>query len=103
MEDLVQYIRKKRGGQRVKAGVMIARKVKRKDRKEVLVGWSKCKLSADKFDPQRGREIAEARIEARIKKGRKTKAPPSIKDDLKKFMERCERYFDRKPKQIKLA
>jgi hypothetical protein len=90
--DLLQYVRK--GSQRVRAGVLLARKVKKNKKVKVLVGWSKCKLTVDKFDPVRGKEIAEGRIQRRLEgdKG-KGKVPHSIKDKVKEFVERAKRYY----------
>lgn len=100
--NLLQYLRKQRGGQRVKSGVMLAKKVKtKKGKSRVLVGWSKCKLKVDKFDRQIGIQIAEGRIESRLNKEKKTKLPPSIKEPMEAFVKRCKVYF--KTKEVKVA
>ncbi len=112
---LVQYLRRKRGGRPVKAGVMLAKEVALKDKDgKVLVGWSKCKLSTDKFDAKLGVEIAESRINSRLNRSKKkvkvdptektngTGNPPhSMRDDLKNFVKRCKRYF--KTKNVKVV
>lgn len=92
MDDLLQYVRK--GSQRVRAGVLVARKFKKNKKIKVFVGWSKCKLAADKFDASRGKEIAEGRIQQRLD-GRKSKSkvPHSIKGKVEEFVERAKRYF----------
>jgi len=96
-QDLLQYLRKKRAGQNAKIGIMIAKKIKnKKGKNKVFVGWSKCKLTADVFDKDIGRLIAEGRIASRVEKGKKEKkekVPPSIKPQLKAFVERCKLYF----------
>lgn len=91
---LMQYVRKMRGGKHVRAGVLIARKIKKNKKVRVLVAWSKCKLGIDKFDAFRGKEIAEGRIQKRLdgNKG-KHKVPHSIKDSVNEFVERSKRYF----------
>lgn len=101
--NLLQYLRKQRGGKRVKSGVMLAKKVKsKKGKNRVLIGWSKCKLTVDKFDRQIGMQIAEGRIDSRLeKKDKKTKVPPSIKGQVEQFVERCKVYF--KTKEVKVA
>jgi hypothetical protein len=100
--ELMEYLRKNRKGQRVKSGVLLAKKVKTKKGKRVLVGWSKCKLTVDKFNRERGIEIATGRIENRLKKKeKKTKVPPSIKEQVKVFAERCKVYF--KTKEVKVV
>lgn len=98
--NLVQYLRKNRGGKRVKSGVMLAKKVKTKKGNRVFVGWSKCKLTVDKFNREIGLQIAKGRIDAH-KKEKKTKVPPSIKDQVKAFAERCKLYF--KTKEVKIV
>lgn len=98
--NLIQYLRKNRGGKRVKSGVMLAKKVKTKKGKRVFVGWSKCKLTVDKFNREIGLQIAEGRIDAH-KKEKKTKLPPSIKDQVKAFAERCKVYY--KTKEVKVV
>ena len=99
--DLLQYLKKQRGGKRVKSGVLLAKKVKTKKGKRVLVGWSKCKLTVDKFDRTMGLQIAEGRIQARLNKEKKTKLPPSIKEQVNEFVERCKSYF--KTKEVKVV
>lgn len=95
MTTLVQYLRKKKAGQNTKTGILVAKKVKnKKGKNKVLVGWSKCKLKADVFDKEIGMQIAEGRIASRIeKKEKKTKVPPSIKEQLNEFVERCKVYY----------
>jgi hypothetical protein len=95
-QDLLQYLRKKRAGQNAKIGILVAKKVKnKKGKNKVLVGWSKCKLTADVFDKEIGMQIAEGRIASRVAKGKKAKekVPPSIKPQLDAFVERCKLYF----------
>lgn len=102
MDSLMQYVRKRRGGHRVKSGVLFARKLKVGRTAKVLVGWSKCKLTVDKFDADRGMEIASARIDAHLAKEReKHDVPPSMVDEVKEFKERCKRYF--KVKTVELV
>lgn len=106
MNTLMQYVRKQRGGQQVRSGVLLAKKVKTKTKtgkrvKRVLVGWSKCKLTVDEFDRKRGVEIAEGRIQSRLETAKKTKVPPSIKEQVKTFVERCKQYF--KTKEVKVV
>ena len=99
--DLFQYLRKRRGGKNVKSGVLLGRKVKGR----VLVGWSKCKLTGknpDTFDVQRGLDIAQGRIQSFVDEHRNGhQVPPSIEDNLKKFVNRCKRYF--KVKKVKVV
>ncbi len=99
--DLFQYLRKRRGGKVVKSGVLVAQKVKGK----VLVGWSKCKLTGghpDTFDVERGKDIANGRIHAFLNEERDGhEVPPSIRDNVKEFTERCKRYF--KTKKVKVV
>lgn len=101
MDDLLQYLRKWRGGKRLRAGVMIARKVKKNKKVKVLVGWSKCKLKVDEFDAVRGKEIAEGRITQKLLGRGKSKVPHSMKDSVKEFVERAKRYF--KTENVKVA
>lgn len=103
--NLMQYLRKQRGGQKVKSGVLVAKKVKTKKGKRVLVGWSKCKLTGktpDKFNREMGLQIAEGRIKARLDKtAKKMKVPPSIKEQVDAFVKRCKEYF--KTKEVKVV
>jgi len=105
MKQLMEYVRKKRKGQRLKAGVLLAKRVKKGKEKKVLVGWSKCKLTGktpDKFNRTRGLEIAEGRINDRLenKKSKKSTVPPSIKEQVKAFVKRCETYFETKEVKV---
>jgi hypothetical protein len=102
MKQLMEYLRKRRNGQRVKSGVLLAKRVKTKKGKRVLIGWSKCKLKVDKFNREMGLQIAEGRITSRVENGaKKTKVPPSIKEQVKAFVERCKNYF--KTKEVKVV
>ena len=104
-KELMEYLRKRRNGQRIKSGVLLAKRVKTKKGKRVLVGWSKCKLTGktpDKFDRAMGLQIAEGRITSRIENGtKKTKLPPSIKEQVQAFVKRCKDYF--KTKEVKVV
>jgi hypothetical protein len=103
MKQLMEYVRKQRKGQRLKVGVLLAQKIKTKKGKRILIGWSKCKLTgknADKFNRTRGLEIAEGRIQSRLEKQAKTKVPPSIKEQVKAFVERCKVYFETKEVKV---
>lgn len=105
MKCLMEYVRKQRKGQRLKVGVLLALKVKSaKGKKRVLVGWSKCKLTGehpDKFNRNKGMEIAEGRINSRLEdKKVKTKVPPSIKEQVKTFVDRCKTYFETKEVKV---
>ncbi len=104
MKQLMEYLRKTKKGQRVKSGVLLAKRVKTKKGKRVLIGWSKCKLTGktpDKFNREMGLQIAEGRIESRLGEAKKTKVPPSIKEQVKTFVERCKVYF--KTKEVKVV
>lgn len=99
LEEILEYTRKRRGGCRIKTGVLIARKVGETKKKEnkVLVGWSKCNLRMDKFDNERGIKIARNRIEIRLsEKRKKTKVPHSLQDKVDHFVERVKRYYKTK-------
>lgn len=102
-KGLMEYLRKRRGGKRVKSGVLLATKVKnKKGKKRILVGWSKCKLTVDKFNREIGMQIAEGRIASRLnKEKKKTKVPPSIKEQVEEFVKRCEVYY--KTKEVRVA
>jgi hypothetical protein len=104
MKQLMEYVRKQRKGQRVKVGVLLAQKVKVKGKgKRILIGWSKCKLTGktpDKFDRERGLAIAGGRIQSRLEKQAKTKVPPSMKEQVKAFVERCKLYFETKEVKV---
>ena len=101
--ELMEYLRKTRKGQRVKSGILLAKRVKtKKGNKRVLIGWSKCKLTVDKFDRERGLEIASGRIQSRLDKtAKKTKVPPSIQEQMDSFVKRCKTYF--KTKEVKVV
>jgi hypothetical protein len=101
--ELMEYLRKRRNGQRVKSGVLLARRVKtKKGNKRVLIGWSKCKLTVDKFDRSMGVQIASGRIQSRLDKtAKKTKIPPSIQEQVESFVKRCKTYF--KTKEVKVV
>ena len=96
--DLLQYVR--RGSQRKRVGVLLARKIKGK-KQRVLVGWSKCKVKVDKFDVEIGKQIAEGRIKARLDKREQHEVPPSIAPAVKAFIDRCKLYF--KTKKVEVA
>lgn len=102
-DNLLQYLRKNRGGKRVKSGVLLATKVKtKKGKKRILVGWSKCKLTVDKFNREIGMQIAEGRIKSRLEKtDKKTKLPHSIKEQVEEFVKRCQVYY--KTKEVKVV
>lgn len=95
--ELKQYIKRRRGGRDVHAGVMLA--VKTCD--NVHIAWSKCKLKADKFDKDLGTEIARGRLRGTLEDGRKFHAVPnSIRDDMAKFFDRCMVYYKVEPECI---
>jgi len=98
---LLQYLRKRRNGAEVRSGVLLAKKVKVKKGQRVLVGWSKCKLTVDKFNRELGMQIAEGRIDSRLNNVKKTKVPPSIKEQVDAFVKRCKVYF--KTKEVKVV
>lgn len=94
---LIKYIRRKPTkvveGKKVKAapvGVLLADAVPNADgiSFDIKVGWSLCNKH-DTFSREAGLSLAARRMI----KNRCDNVPDSMKDELKKFQERCERYF----------
>ena len=79
--EIVKYIRN-RDNQKV--GVLVSNGYN-------SVGWSLCHIGLERFNKERGIEIARGR-EAR---GTETMMPVSIAEDYAEFLERSRRYFDK--------
>jgi hypothetical protein len=84
--ELVQWIRRRRGSQIEKVGVVVG--LKNPVLNAPAVGWSLCKRG-DKFCPQIGKTIARGR--ALI--GTVSKIPQSISDVVSHMTERTVNYF----------
>lgn len=97
-QDLVEYVRKRRRGQLQRVGLMLARKVKDK----VYVGWSKCWVQKDVFNPEFGKVVAEDRIKKHISEEREPHpVPHSMNECMDRFLKRCKRYY--KTKKVKVV
>jgi hypothetical protein len=96
--DILEYVRKRKGGKNYRVGLLLGRKVNGK----VYVGWSKCWVKKDEFDPDFGMLIASNRIHlSSIGDNRYRPVHNSIQDQLTRFTERCKRYF--KTENVNLA
>jgi hypothetical protein len=89
MNELVEYVRKNVKGQRCKVGVLYASVTG----SLVCIGWSKTNMKAgDKFDPKKGIELAKNRSKVTSLKFLPP-LPTSMKTPMKKFENRCMKYF----------
>jgi len=79
---LIKYF----GKGRKRRGVFIGLPV---DNNKVIVGYSLCKLSADKFSKEFGKKLAVKRART----GRKLTVPRSMETEFKRFIDRCKRYY----------
>jgi hypothetical protein len=90
MKELIEYVRKNVKGQRRKVGVLYASV---DPLNFVRIGWSKTNMKAgDKFDPKKGIELAKNRSKAKSFKFLPV-LPTSMKTPMKRFEDRCRRYF----------
>lgn len=94
---LIKYIRRKPtreiDGKKIKAspvGVLLADRVPNPDgaSEDIQIGWSLCNRR-DLFSRETGLKIAARRMSV----NRYDNIPDSMKEELKKFKQRCERYF----------
>jgi hypothetical protein len=83
--ELIEFI-KGENGQHI--GAVIALKV---DETKVGVGWSLCKVKADRFDKKKALLIARGR--AKLIRGKRNRLPIAIKDGYKRMVSRSEKYF----------
>ena len=105
---IIGYIRKKNAkktkdgyikasGPRV--GVMVAGLISREDHpfnKVIVVGFSLCNKNADKYDLQRGLNIAIERCMAKDRLA----IPSSVVDQYRSFLDRCKRYYNKTVTQL---
>jgi hypothetical protein len=81
------HVKKNRNGHKQKVATLVG------DEKNgvIRIGWSMANVKAgDKFDKEKGLEIASARLNSQ----RGMVLPPfSLIPDIKRFQERCTRYF----------
>jgi hypothetical protein len=84
---MIEYVRTKK---RQKRGVLAAKKINGK----VFIGWSMCKLKMDKFDRDRGKQIAIGRANKGVMNDDSIKLPGCIKKQAREFKKRCEKYYD---------
>jgi hypothetical protein len=92
ISDIRVYTRNSMGAP---TGMLIALPSRRQGHK-YHIGWSKTKVSEDRFIKHRAVQIAVGRLEAAESSGLEiitTKMPRQIRDALPKFQERCKRYF----------
>ena len=92
MTEIIEYIREKKRGKIEKTGVLLGWSVAGNP---IQIGWSKATLrkrtiDVDKFDKDRGLEIARGR---KMGCGETVKIPHVVKQRLPEFKERCLRYF----------
>jgi len=98
---LIRYARRKNGE---KMGVLVADVISGK----VVIGWSKCRMGADKFDSKRGISVAYERVTkgsyrrgvvsvkndvVDILKDSAAFIPSSMAKDFNAFLESCMRYY----------
>lgn len=92
INDIRVYTRDQKGAP---TGLLIALPSKRPGSK-YHIGWSKTKVSEDRFNKSRAVQIAVGRLEAAENEGveiLEAKMPHQIRKILPKFQERCKRYF----------
>ena len=85
MNAIYEYIRKRKAGKVYKTGVIVAIN----DNDTIKIGWSKCNLKKDEFDPIQGKKFA---IDRAVKVDN-TPVPDCIKTQLRRFGARSVRYF----------
>lgn len=86
-EAIFEYIRRRKGGQNIKVGVVLGLRVD----DEIRIGWSKCNSIQDKFDPEVGIELA--RLRACKETPTTTPVPSCIRNQVRQMAARCVRYF----------
>jgi len=87
MNEIFEYIRRRKGGKTHQVGVIVAVE---KDR-IIRLGWSKCNRKlGDEFDPKKGLNIACDRAYG---KEQSPTAPLCIQTQIRRFGSRAVRYF----------
>jgi hypothetical protein len=89
-EAIFEYIRRRKGGQVVKRGVMLGFRVDN----EIRIGYSLCnsgKNTPDDFNSEVGIELA--RVRACNETPSTVPIPSSIRNEVRQFSSRCMRYF----------
>ena len=83
---ITQFVVKRVGGKRQKVGTLVGVLVG----KDLRIGVSLANVNAgDRFDKDKGLKIATGRA----LKWNAVDVPPSIKDEVMEFKQRCKRYF----------
>ena len=90
-KQIHQYVKKKVNGSTRIVGILVGCI----DETEVVhFGWSKTAVTkGDKFNKERGFEIANGRVIHSMNNIAGKVLPHSMKEDNKRFVERCKRYF----------
>jgi hypothetical protein len=87
---IVQYVKGRGGRKTQNVGVLFAAK----DGNQVIVTASRANLThGDRFDKQKGRQIARDRFVRVTVDDRMNDAPKSLEGDLRRFEARCVTYF----------
>ena len=84
--ELIEYLKNRKGN---RIGVVVARIGGYEKKTQVGIGWSLCHSKLDKYDEEKGLNIARGRA----KTGTEDKIPQSMVRPYMKMMDRSNRYF----------
>ena len=85
--EIFEYIRRRKGGKSIKAGVVFGLL---NNEGTIKIGWSKCNIKEDKFNPEDGLALAKHRALG-VKKS--PAIPLCLKSQIRQFASRSVRYF----------
>jgi hypothetical protein len=85
--EIFEYIRRRKGGKSVKSGVVFGIL---DNEGTIRIGWSKCNIKEDKFNPVDGVALAKHRA---LGAKKSPAVPLCLRNQLRKFGSRAIRYF----------
>ena len=86
MNELIEYIKNRKGN---RIGVVVASVGPHEGQDQIVIGWSLCKVSKDKFDQDRALTIARGRA----KTGTSANIPQTVMPYFNHMLERSAKYF----------
>ena len=84
--EIFEYIRKRKAGRTFKVGVIIGYN----ENGVIKVGWSKCNINKDVFNPDIGLSLAKERANKPLSP---LSPPLCVQSQVRRFGARCVRYF----------
>ena len=81
--EIIEYVKDRKNR---KVGVLLGSLIDEK----ISIGWSQAHIALDKFNSEKGKKIARGRLQGW---GYNVTVPHIIHKRMKKFVNRCQRYF----------